>query len=359
MPPTAATLVRNSTYRFEASEACLDFQEQARDLGLVDWDSSVVQPCVLVVTRAADMEMSALSLAMAEQDIPVARLDADRCLHRPTTIQTDQPHLRLGGWSLRPLLLWRRHFNLTGIRVDHHGLHGAYAVDSWGAFVSWLDQRTDYGHVNDPTVCRGLDRMTQLQLARQVGLRVPRTIVTTQPMNALTELPSANGWIVKTLGDHFLEVDPGTYHGIFPTRLTRDTAVPDATEAGPVIVQEFLPARYEVRAYVVGDRLLSYRVAKSTAADLWEQPDSVAVAPCQLPSALSDALLAFARAGHLDIGAIDLLAVDGQYVFLEVNLSGDWRWFEQRAGTTDVSDAVRDWIAGRFLRLRDALPDRA
>jgi len=43
--------------------------------------------------------------------------------------------------------------------------------------------------------------------------------------------------------------------------------------------------------------------------------------------------------------------VEGEPVFIEVNVNCDWRWFEHRSGGADVSAAVHDWVAGRFAEL--------
>jgi glutathione synthase/RimK-type ligase-like ATP-grasp enzyme len=53
-----------------------------------------------------------------------------------------------------------------------------------------------------------------------------------------------------------------------------------------------------------------------------------------------------ANAG-LEIGAIDLLSTPDGYVFLEVNASGSWAWFEQRTGSTVVSDAITAELVSR------------
>lgn len=46
-----------------------------------------------------------------------------------------------------------------------------------------------------------------------------------------------------------------------------------------------------------------------------------------------------------DIGAIDLLIDNNsKYVFLEVNLSGDWHCYEKKAKDNQVSTAVQDFI---------------
>ena len=50
------------------------------------------------------------------------------------------------------------------------------------------------------------------------------------------------------------------------------------------------------------------------------------------------------KALHLGFAAIDLiLTPGGDYVFLEVNTTGSWIWFEKIAGLP-ISDAIADFL---------------
>ncbi|MEO6087332.1 MAG: hypothetical protein ABIQ18_29885, partial [Umezawaea sp.] len=112
MKPTPL-LLQGQDYLFRLPPKTLDFQEQVHRAGLVDPGDGSPVPCVLVLARSADMEMNELSIALAERGIRMARIDADRCTDLPLTIYTDAPLVELDGWLLRPLLVWRRHFELS------------------------------------------------------------------------------------------------------------------------------------------------------------------------------------------------------------------------------------------------------
>ncbi|QUQ69196.1 ATP-grasp domain-containing protein [Kutzneria sp. CA-103260] len=339
-------LLQGQDYVFRAPSGCFDFQEQIHRLDMVE-DSGEPAPCVLVLARSADMEMNELSIALAERGIRMARIDVDRCLDLALTIYTDTPLLELNRWLLRPLLVWRRHFELAAMPVDPRTISGAYALDQWSTVAGWLTERTEWAHVNPARATGHLNRLTQLADAAAFGLRTPRTAVTTQPGRSR---PGGGQCIVKTSGRHLVEPRPGVQHGLFPRPL--DTArAGDVPEVAPVIVQQYLAADTELRIFVVGERLIGFQVDKYDPAQLWVDPDNVSVKPTDVPCALADRLLALARHWRLQVAAFDLLVVDGEHVFLEVNVNCDWRWFEHRAGSTDVSDAVHEWVAVRFAEL--------
>lgn len=351
-PPSRSTplLLQGQDYYYRSPSTCLDFQERVHEMGLVEEDGGDPLPCVLVLARAADMEMNELSLALAERGIRMVRIDADRCLNLPLTIYTDAPLVELDLRLLRPILVWRRHFDISAVPVDQRTISGAYAADQWRSVINWLAQRTDWEHVNPTKATCQLDRLTQLSDAASFGLKVPRTAVTTQPGRTR---PGGGRCIVKTAGQHLLEPRPGALHGLFPRPLDTSRAG-DSPESAPVIVQQFLNADGELRVFVVDDKLISYRVEKLDPAQLWVDPDAVKVTRAEIPAELADKLRALARHWNVQVAAFDLLLVDGDHVFLEINVSCDWRWFEHRAGSTEVSDAVHDWVAGRFAALLDA-----
>jgi hypothetical protein len=280
----------------------------------------------------------------------MARIDADRCVDLPLSVYTDQPLIELDRWLLRPLLVWRRHFELSAVPVEPGTLAGAYAVDQWASVANWLSSRSDWAHVNPSRFSTHLDRLTQLSDASAFGLRVPRTAVTTRPGRTR---PGGGRCIVKTAGRHLLEPRPGVQHGLFPRPLETSRAS-DAPEPAPVIVQEYVPSDTELRVFVVGERCIAFQVDKLDPAQLWVDPDAVRVTPTYVPTSLSDRLLALARHWRVQVAAFDLLVTGSDHVFLEINVNCDWRWFEHRAGDNSVSAAVHDWVALRFKELLGA-----
>ena len=101
--PPAPLLLQGQDYFFRSPDNALDFQERMHQAGMVADDEGDPTPCVLVLARAADMEMNELSLALAEHNIRMLRIDADRCLDLALTVYTDAPLIEFGRWLLRPV----------------------------------------------------------------------------------------------------------------------------------------------------------------------------------------------------------------------------------------------------------------
>jgi hypothetical protein len=248
---------------------------------------------------------------------------------------------------LRPLLVWRRHFEPAALPVDPGTLYGAYVVDQWRSVADWLTARTDWCGVN---ANRSVDRLTQLADAARFGLAAPRTVVTTQPTR---HRPGGGTCVVKSSGRHLVEPVSGRRHGLVPQPL--DPRLGGARpEPAPVIVQQYLPSDHELRVFVVGDRVIGYRVDRSDPHQLCIDPATVRVSETRVDRSLADTLRALARYWRLDVVAFDLLVGDGPPVFLAAGTHCDWRWCEHLSGEPAVSAAVADWVAARFEELRGA-----
>nr|WP_228046206.1 hypothetical protein [Saccharopolyspora sp. HNM0983] len=343
----APMLLQGQEYFFRSPGIGLDFQDRMYRADLVSEEPGDPAPCVLVLARAADMEMNELSLALAERDIRMVRIDADRCVDLGLTIYTDAPLIELDRWLLRPVLVWRRHFDVTAIPVDPTTVQGAYVREQWHAVAGWLSGRADWTQVNAGGAGEYLDRLTQLRDAGDFGLSLPRTAVTTMPGRTR---PGGGRCIVKTAGHHLLEPQPGALRGLFPQPLdVRRAAEP--REPAPVLVQQYVEAEQELRVFVVGGEVIGFRVRKLDPAQLWVDPESVSVEPVDVPTGLAERLLALSAHWGLNVAAFDLLDTGADWVFLEVNVNCDWWWFEQRSGCTAVSDAVHAWIGAKFGEL--------
>lgn len=63
-----------------------------------------------------------------------------------------------------------------------------------------------------------------------------------------------------------------------------------------------------------------------------------------LPQSVLDKLRQLMDRLHLAFGCIDLIKTPaGEYVFLEVNPSGQWLWLDDQLGL-GISAAVADWL---------------
>lgn len=285
---------------------------------------------VLLISRGADAEFDLLQRMLTGFGVAVTRLDTDRLGAVRVTVDA-AGGIVLDGRALRPTVTWVR--RLAGA-VSVAGPVDALSNNSWPVLVRQLEQCAD-------AVLPGarVELPDQLRDAAQAGIRVPETVLTSDPAAAAAAM-TGDRVVVKTLCAHFVEPSPGRLYGVFPQVLDRSATASRPAPGLPVVVQRYVPHEAEYRVYYVGGTLLTFEVRKPRPATPWLDPAAVRVRAVLPPAPVAEAVECLAELWGLRYGAFDLLVDRAGPVFLECNPDGDWRWFETRARSRSVSAAV-------------------
>jgi hypothetical protein len=172
----------------------------------------------------------------------------------------------------------------------------------------------------------------QLATASRIGLPIPQTLITNDPSaaRAFIDERGVHGVIYKTFlasETHWRET-----RSVRPDELT----LLDSVRLAPVIFQEYVPAVTDIRATVVGDEIFAAAISPAPGGyDLDYRMDLTGArfAATKLPAAVERRLHELMDRLGLVYGAIDLRRTPGdEYVFLEVNPAGEWRFVEERTG---------------------------
>jgi hypothetical protein len=195
-------------------------------------------------------------------------------------------------------------------------------------------------------------KLYQLQLARGLGLEIPRTLVTVDPDVARAFCAAHRAVIAKPLSRGYVDAGP-EHTAIIYTHLLQpaDIASMDAVSLAPTLFQERIPKAFEIRVTVVGRRLFATAIhaphARTNSVD-WRR-ESLSDLQHQehvLPDRLQLRILELVRVLQLQFAAIDFIVTpEGRYMFLEINPNGQWAWIEQAIGTP-ISYAITSLLAG-------------
>jgi len=263
-----------------------------------------------------------------------------------------RPHIeyRRAGGATYPLhdvtsVWWRRPQapDLSSVTDPQVNL---FTANEWNEAINGLWQLLiDAAWMNDPTMDDAASRKArQLRVAAEVGFKVPRTLITSDPERArrFVDQLGAGRTIYKTFS---------CTHAIWrETRLLRpdDLARLDAVRVAPVIFQEFVPAESDLRITAVGDRLFVAAirsVARDGLIDFRMSVGDAALSAEQLPRAITDRVRALLQRLGLVYGAIDMRRTpDGEYYFFEVNTAGEFLFVEDRTNQP-IARALADWLA--------------
>ena len=252
--------------------------------------------------------------------------------------------------------VWWRRPQPYEVQADVAGSEDrGFAYGECHAAVSGLWSCLDARWVNDPGCDEVAGRKAyQLKVASQLGLRIPRTLITNDPANAAAfiEGEGAAGTIYKAFS--------ATERAWRETRLLRSEEREhlDAVRFAPVIFQEHIRADIDLRITMIGDAIFPAEIRSGETEYLVDFRMTMHAAPILahvLPDTVVTQLRAFMGALGLVYGAIDMrLTPDGEYVFLEVNPAGQWLFIEERTGQP-ITAALAEYLltADRDRPVRD------
>jgi hypothetical protein len=197
------------------------------------------------------------------------------------------------------------------------------------------------------------NKLLHLRRAVELGFTIPDTVVGNDPAQLVPAWRRSQGRLISKSLDFRPFFIYGEDHHTYTTKIERrDLAGRHRIRHSPVILQPNLPKAVELRVTVVGQRVFSAEIdsqaSRLTRQDWRHYEDlSVEYRPHPLPEPVEKRCLRLVASLGLSYGAIDLvLTPDGEYVFLELNVSGQWAFVELRAGLP-ISDAIADWLAER------------
>jgi hypothetical protein len=220
-----------------------------------------------------------------------------------------------------------------------------YAHNEWQEALDGLWQLLDARWINDPVRDEVAARKAhQLRIAAEIGLRVPRTLITSDPARAKAFI-QAEG-VGATIYKSF-----SCTHAIWTeTRLVGagELARLDSVRLAPAIFQEHVPAGVDVRATVIGQRIFAAAIdARATdyPLDFRMSLGQADVRAVELPAEVEGGLLALTDRLGLVYGAVDLrLTEEGEYVFFELNTAGEFLFVEERTGQP-IAQALAEELA--------------
>jgi hypothetical protein len=198
------------------------------------------------------------------------------------------------------------------------------------------------------------NKIEQLARAQRFGLTVPRTLVTNDPEQYLRFSERMEGQMITKLVRyvHGVKGPDDTMHVFFTRPMRRrDKANMRALRYAPMILQEYVPKRVELRATVVGKRIFTAAIdsqASSRTRHDWRHYDLLRnrYEPHALPEGTARQCIDLVASYGLCFGALDLvLTPSGEYVFLELNPNGQWGFIEDLA-RLPIAEAIVDELTG-------------
>jgi glutathione synthase/RimK-type ligase-like ATP-grasp enzyme len=223
-----------------------------------------------------------------------------------------------------------------------------FLVRETTAFLEGIWETNNWVWMNRPSaVRRAENKLAQLALAKHCHFSIPDTLVTNDARAARRFLQAHDSAIVKSIATSSVEID-GKRAVLFTHGVTeKDILADSALQLSPCIFQRRLRKRSDIRITLVASSVfaaeISTREAEANDID-WRSvaPERLTYAAHVLPKELVAACRRYLDELGLIYGCFDfVLTPEGEYVFLELNPSGQWGWIEHEIGAAITEAIVR------------------
>lgn len=195
-------------------------------------------------------------------------------------------------------------------------------------FIHYLfQQRPSLGHIGH----QDTNKLLTLNIALELGLMVPRTLITTKKSDVIEFRTEVGPIICKAIQNVAHLLLNGTGYLNYTEEISERDLANLPEQFAPSKFQEKLEKAFEVRTFILGQRIFSMAILSQndpqTSIDfrkynLKKQNRSV---PYQLPSTLEAKLLLLMKRLGQKTASLDLVVTpSGRYVLLEVNPVGQF-----------------------------------
>ena len=225
----------------------------------------------------------------------------------------------------------------------HYSLKEQLYRSQWSSFIRNLTVFSGAKWLNHPMYTyQAESKAYQLDVAKRVGLKIPDTVIT----NYGNGLVDNKLYVVKAL-DTPLFYEAGQEMFTYSTVATGFEIKNSSLKEAPVIIQECIEDKVDLRVTVVGNRIFPASITKcdyGIFGDWRKTPkDELQYKKVTIPYEIEEKLLCLMKELNLSFGGIDLARTGDEYFFIEVNPTGEWGWIEASVGY-DIHGAIVDWM---------------
>lgn len=288
----------------------------------------------LVISSTIDYSTDLICCELERRGLNYLRINRDHFSEYQIvyTLQKDLLSIKLGDYAfaITPSKLKSVYFRAP-VFLRNMGkpytLQEQLYKSQWSSFIRNLISFDNVTWVNHPVSIYGAEnKLYQLKIAQRCGFPVPETYVgNTLPENIHPE----RTYIVKSLDTAFF-YDNGQEMFTYSTMISGQELLNAEIQSAPVIVQEYLRDKTDIRATVIGDAIFAVTITKNgcNIEGDWRknEKECLKYSPIDLPVTVQEQIRELMHKLGLHFGGIDLAVVKDTYYFIEINPTGEWGW---------------------------------
>ena len=311
-----------------------------------------MNPHVLILSSVYDFSADLVTLQLQQDDVPYVRLNREQLSDHRFALNPLIPELSIEGpvgthhigmalrsvWYRQPVFL--RNTPPTPLSPLEQ-----LERSQWMAFLRSLCVFDHARWMNFPAATYLAEcKPYQLTTAASCGFEVPITLAGNDAASIRKTFPKR--LVIKSLDTVLLREDDDclfTYTIVDTTADLHD----DIIHAAPLIAQQVLEDKTDIRVTIVGDQIWAVRILSSgsgVAGDWRTIPKSdLEYEDMPLSDDVSESCLLLLGKMELSFGAIDLVETPHGLFFIEINPTGEWGWLV--SDTRPIDRYIASWLA--------------
>jgi hypothetical protein len=308
---------------------------------------------VLVISDIYDFTTDFVCLELEKRHVNYLRLNRDE--FHTYKIQLDTSNfeitVKLGNCKYNisnenlKSIYYRAPIFLREINQTEKSIEEQLYSEQWMSFVKNLLIFKDAIWLNNPEkTYKAENKIVQLQYAKSIGFNIPYTIVT----NGSPELENER-YVVKSLDTAFFNIK-GKEGFVYSNILQKEEIQNANLEWAPVVIQEYIYPKTDIRVTVVGNDVFATSITskgKGVEIDWRIVKDDVDFTTISLPIHIKEKCSQLVKELGLNFGAIDLLKTEeNDYLFLEINPTGEWAWLVHTTGQL-IPQSIADMLVSK------------
>ncbi|ELV2845575.1 hypothetical protein QNZ47_004388 [Enterobacter cloacae] len=238
-------------------------------------------------------------------------------------------------WFRQPVFLR----NTPGRSID---INEQLSLSQWNAFLRGLMVFDKAYWMNWPQATYAAEsKPYQLIIAKKIGFSVPQTIIS----NSLgfEKLPSTK-FIIKSMDTVLLKENDDCYFTYTSKANPADFTL-DKTKQAPITFQEYIEDKLDIRVTIVGSKVYAVAIKSNGNAisDDWRtlKKEDLEYVDIELPVRIKKLCIEYVKLLGLNYGAIDFIKTKDEYIFIEINPTGEWGWLSNDKREIDYDIAKK------------------
>ena len=301
---------------------------------------------ILIFTNKQDTHTDEVIRKLHKKDIEVFRLNSEDLLRKyKINLYIDENGLWNGeitdelGRILNLAKLkvaWLRKPDFDFFGKSAESTEQQFIASETKAFVNILYSIPTIKWINDPFIAnKAKVKFQQLLLANKYGIKIPKTLITTQPETAKEFfIECGEEILVKTIYTGNVTIN-GMNQGIPSRKIGKDDFYKFYKNIylSPTQLQEYIEKAFELRITIIGKKVFAVKIDSQAHEETkidWRlhtqiNPHSI----FELPAKIERFCIEFLEEQKLLYGAMDFIVTpNNEYVFLENNPFGQYLWLE-------------------------------